>query len=70
MLGKQGWNFILRPHATITKIFKAKYFPNGGFLDAKLGHQPSYTWRSIFASHVLVKDEVKWRIGDASSINL
>lgn len=70
MLGKQGWNFILRPHATITKIFKAKYFPNGGFLDAKLGHQPSYTWCSIFASHVLVKDGVKWRIGDASSINL
>jgi len=56
MLGKQGWNLINNPHTTIYKILKNKYYPNVGFLDAKLGHKPSYTSYSIFASHILVEE--------------
>lgn len=36
MLGKQGWKLISNPSAMISLIFKAKYFPNGDFLNSKL----------------------------------
>ena len=58
MLGKQGWNLINNPHTTIYKILKNKYYPNVGFLDAKLGNKPNYTSYSIFASHILVEESI------------
>jgi len=68
-VGKQDWNFINNPNTTISKILKAKFFSNIWYLDAKLRHKPSYAWHSIFASHILVKDDILWRI-DGSSINI
>lgn len=50
MLGKQGWKFISNQDAIVTKVFRAKYFPNVDFLDANLGHNPSYVWYSIHGS--------------------
>lgn len=47
MLGKQAWKFIMHQDALVTRVFKAKYFPQGDFLDASIGHNPSYAWRSI-----------------------
>lgn len=35
------------PKTLIAKIFKARYFPRHGILQAKVGFNPSYTWRSI-----------------------
>ncbi|KAG5071320.1 hypothetical protein JHK86_006531 [Glycine max] len=42
MLRKLGWKFSNKNDAIVTKIFKAKYFSKGEFLDAQLGHNPSY----------------------------
>lgn len=50
LLGKQGWNFLSNPEALVTHVFKAKYYPRGDFLKAKLGHNPSHCWRSIWSS--------------------
>nr|KYP34809.1 Transposon TX1 uncharacterized [Cajanus cajan] len=55
MLGKQGWKFLTNQDAIVTRVFKAKYFPRGDFLGANLGHNPSFTWRSIHASQVVVR---------------
>jgi len=54
MIGKQGWKLQTEPHTIVTRIYKAKYFPTTDFLGAHLGHNPSFIWRSIFASQVLV----------------
>ena len=48
MLAKQGWRLINNTNHLVTGIMKARYFPNSEFLDAKLGDNPSYMWRSIF----------------------
>jgi hypothetical protein len=56
MLGKQGWHLLTDQDTILSKVFKAKYYPKEGFLDAKLGHNPSYVWRSIQASQVVVKN--------------
>lgn len=55
MLGKQGWNFIVKPDALVSRLFKARYFPGGNFLDSSLGHNPSCPWRSIWSSIPLLK---------------
>ena len=67
---KQVWKFSTNLDAKVTKAFKAKYFPNGGFLEAPLGHNPSYIWCSIQASQTLVKEDMRWRVGDGLSINI
>lgn len=42
ILGKQGWNFISNLSIMISRIFKAKYYPNGKFLDVVVGYNLSY----------------------------
>jgi len=49
-------------------IFKARYFPNGSFLTAKIGNNPSYVWRSIMGARFIVRGGAKWSIGSGASI--
>ena len=55
MLGKQGWKFQTDPTSLVSRIFKARYFPNTDYLSASLGHNPSLVWRSIFQARPIVK---------------
>lgn len=54
LLGKQGWNFITRLDALVIIVSVARYYPNGDFLSAYLGHNPSYAWRSIESFQIRV----------------
>lgn len=47
MLGKQGWKLISNPEAMVSRIFKARCFPNDDFFNAKIGYNPSLVWLSI-----------------------
>ena len=49
-------------------VFKARYFPNKSFLDANIGHNPSYVWRSILQSCFIVRGRAKWSIGSGALI--
>lgn len=70
MLGKQGWKFLSEPHSLVTRIFKAKYFPSTSFLNAKIGHNPSYAWRSILHARFIVRSGARWSIGSGASIHI
>jgi len=70
ILGKQGWKLATNHDTIVSRVFKAKYFPRGNFIDAKLGHNPSFIWRSIHASQVVVKGGLRWRIGDGQKIRV
>ncbi|KEH18892.1 DEAD-box helicase family protein [Medicago truncatula] len=39
---------------------QSKYFSNGNFLGASLGHNPSYVWSSIWSSRILLKIGYWW----------
>jgi hypothetical protein len=54
VLGKRGWRLETNHDTKVERVFKAKYFPRGNFVDAKLGHNSSYVWHSIHASQVIV----------------
>ncbi|WOG90771.1 hypothetical protein DCAR_0310016 [Daucus carota subsp. sativus] len=63
MLAKQGWRLLNNENPLVTNILKARYFPNTDFLNAKLGNNPSYMWRSILEAQEVVKQGCRRNIG-------
>lgn len=70
MLAKQGWRLLNNENSLVTSIMKAKYFPHSDFLNATLGANPSFMWRSIMAGQNVVKDGSRRRIGDRKNISV
>lgn len=50
LLAKQIWRIILYPDSLVAKVLKARYFKHTDIMDATLGSNPSYIWRSIMWS--------------------
>ena len=55
LLAKQGWRLQTNTSSLFYKVYKAKYFPGCEFVEANMGNQPSYAWRSIMATQSLVR---------------
>ena len=70
MLGKQGWRLLSEPTSLMARIFKARYYLNTSFLEANLGSNPSYVWRSVLAVQGLIHSGVRWRIGKGDRVNI
>lgn len=70
LLGKQGWRLITKQESMVSKIYKARYYPEGDFLSAKLGNNPSYVWRSILESQTLLKEGASKIIGNGLTIDI
>lgn len=49
LLGKQGWRLITKLESLVARIYKARYYPHGRFLNAEVGSNPNFIWRNIFA---------------------
>ncbi|KAL6511826.1 hypothetical protein OROGR_021423 [Orobanche gracilis] len=64
LLGKQGWRLLTCPNALFTRVFKAPYFRESGFLEAVLGSDLSYVWRSILDAQGLIANNIGRRIGN------
>ncbi|KAM6550917.1 hypothetical protein CsatB_000725 [Cannabis sativa] len=67
LLGKQGWRLLLHQDSLVGRIYKARYFPKCSFLEAELGGNLSFIWRSVFASQKLLRDGARRRIGSGSA---
>lgn len=70
LLGKQGWRLLSKPESLTTKLYKARYFPKGNFIDSKLENNPSFVWRSIWEVKSVVLSRVRWRVGSGESISI
>lgn len=57
-LGKQAWRLLLHPQSLVAQVLKARYYPHCSFLEAQVGHNPSFTWRSILASQPLIRQTI------------
>ncbi|XP_050211401.1 uncharacterized protein LOC126661591 [Mercurialis annua] len=64
MLARQAWQLTIMSDSLMANFFKARYFPNVSFLEAKLGSNPSFIWRSIFESQLVVRVGARVRIGN------
>lgn len=70
LLGNQGWRLLKYPDKLVSKIYKARYYPNGTYLNAKIGANPSFIWRSVLQVQALLKQGVRCRVGNGRSINV
>ncbi|XP_042965938.1 uncharacterized protein LOC122299618 [Carya illinoinensis] len=70
LLAKQAWRFLQNPRSLVANIFKEKYYRSGSLLEAKLGHRPSYIWRSVWGALNLLKEGLRWRVGNDKSIRI
>ena len=59
MLAKQAWRLLTRPDSLISRIYKARYFLFSDVLNAQLGYNPSYAWRSIYSSLEVIQERHK-----------
>lgn len=63
LLAKQGWRLIQNLDSLVAQILKAKYFPSGSFLQARLGSHPSYAWRCMIKALPILEQGLIWRMG-------
>lgn len=70
LLAKQARRFSHIPLSLAATIFREKYFKAKHLLDAKLGSNPSLIWRSIWGSLKLLKEGLRWRLGNGKSIEV
>lgn len=68
LLAKQAWRLIDNPSSLIARVFKAKYFKNTNFLEARSYQTSSYAWRSIIQTQALIRRGIKWVDGNGDSI--
>ncbi|XP_065638811.1 uncharacterized protein LOC136071439 [Quercus suber] len=70
LLAKQGWRLQTNSSSLFYRVYKAKYFPSCDFIEACLGSQPSFAWRSIWAAQDIVKRGLRWQVGDGEKIQV
>lgn len=59
LLGKQCWRLVHEPNALMSRVLKARYYPNSHFLQAGRSGGVSYTWSGIWEA----KEELKKGMG-------
>ncbi|CAL9000900.1 unnamed protein product [Prunus brigantina] len=47
MVAKQAWRMLEHPVSLVGRVLKARYFPNGDFMQAIAGPSPSMIWKAI-----------------------
>lgn len=55
-------------HFLFYRVYKARYFPNCLFLEAELGHKPSYVWWSLLSAREVILAGLRWMVGDGNQI--
>jgi hypothetical protein len=70
MLGRQCWRLLTDPSSLCARVLKGRYFPDCDFWDAPQPRSASYTWRSICYGMELVKQGIRWSVGNGKKINL
>ena len=63
MLAKQVWRLLSNPDSLCARVMRARYYPDGKLLNAKLKSGSSYTWQSVLAGLECFKRGCIWRVG-------
>jgi len=54
----------------VARLIKARYFPRSTLLEASLGYNPSFAWRSIWKARQVLLLGCRWRIGGGDKIHV
>lgn len=69
LLGKLCWNFIKNPQSLVARVYKARYYSDSHFLQAKLGNGSSFIWSGIITARNSLSESYRWVLGDGKDIN-
>ena len=58
------------PESLCARVLRAKYYPDGKLLQARMKSGSSFTWQSVLAGLECFKRGYIWRVGDGSQINI
>ncbi|XP_022159001.1 uncharacterized protein LOC111025446 [Momordica charantia] len=70
LLAKQSWRILNNPDSVLAKVLKGRYFRNCDLLQAEIRGSPSFIWRSLVWGSELLKDGLRWRIGNGENVNV
>ncbi|GAU50179.1 hypothetical protein TSUD_408720, partial [Trifolium subterraneum] len=70
MVAKQVWNIVQNPNSLVAKLIKARYFPHSSLIEAPLGYNPSFAWRSMWQARQILSLGCRWRIGSGDNIRV
>ncbi|XP_062011862.1 uncharacterized protein LOC133728462 [Rosa rugosa] len=70
LLAKQGWRLLKCPNSLLATTLRAKYYPDGDFLNARVNPGDSYTWRSLMKGRDLLHKGVRYQVGTGSNISM
>lgn len=70
LLGKQCWNLIERPDTIVSRVLKARYYPDCHLLQARGLWGSSYTWSGIWEAKEEFKKGLRWVLGDGETISI
>ena len=68
MLAKQAWRSLHHTHSLFYRVYKARHFAECSFMEAELGHNPSYVWWSLLAAREVIQEGFRWRVGNGVHI--
>ncbi|XP_073041813.1 uncharacterized protein [Primulina eburnea] len=63
LIAKQVWRLVRFSYSLASRLLKGLYFKHGDVLEAGLGSNPSYIWRSIFWNKGILGRGLFWKDG-------
>ncbi|XP_075523989.1 uncharacterized protein LOC142556414 [Primulina tabacum] len=68
LIAKQVWRIAINPVSLVARVFKARYFKHHDIMDAPIGNNISFIWRSLLWSRKLLRKVLCWRVGNGEKI--
>ncbi|KAL6218360.1 hypothetical protein ACLB2K_011574 [Fragaria x ananassa] len=63
-----GWRLLQNLTSSITRLYKALYYPKGDFIKAQLGTTP-FSWRSILEAREVLVQGLRWQVRSGEKID-
>jgi hypothetical protein len=70
LLARQAWRLIHFPDSLCARLLKARYFPNGEFIDTVFPADSSPSWKGVEFGLELLKKGLIWRVGSGNQIRI
>lgn len=69
LLTKLGWNLLNDNSKLWCQILQSKYLKNHSFFSWSQKKNPSHIWKSIYDTRDILRNCVKWRVGNGETIS-